>query len=173
MSSFTRALGKFATLHGGDVTHMRSEPPDRRAVIAHRLKGVAAQLGLAAVAQQAAALERSVKAETDASEALDALQIALEEAIAAIAVRLQAQSPPSLQKSEELPPPQDADPGAVLLQCLATDDVDQIEAALEKAAALLPGPLVAALRRTIANYDFRGAEDLLRQSLIDTPINRL
>ena len=51
-----------------------------------------------------------------------------------------------------------------LLQALASDDADRIEAALEAAAPALPAAVLHVLREAVAAYDFRAAEELVRRT---------
>ncbi|GHC89416.1 histidine kinase [Pseudorhodoferax aquiterrae] len=84
-AALAQALGRFMHLHGDAVLQLRRAGPAEAAELAHRLRGVAAQLGLDQVAAKTAAYERALGENRPGGAALDALALAMEQASAAIA----------------------------------------------------------------------------------------
>lgn len=165
--AFARALGTFMERYGDAVTHISALPPEEATAFLHKLKGVAAQLGLGLVAARAQAVEHALHAHTDETLALDPLRLALESARAAIQDHVQATVGDGAVAAPSPPGPQ-ADPTpatwAGLLEALLSDDPLRIESALTQAAPQLPGDLLGALRTAVAYYEFRAAEDLVRSA---------
>jgi len=165
-AAFARALAKFMRTHADDAEHMRHQDATQAARSAHRLKGVAAQLGMAEVARRAHEAETRLKAGEDAESAIDALQEALVDVQATIRAHAQA-TPPAAEDLGPTPPPDgagapQAEEIARLLLALDSDNADRIDAAVAAAAAALPPAVRDALHERVQQYDFRGAEALLR-----------
>jgi len=135
------------------------------AKLLHKLKGVAGNLSLVDVARLVAELE-AIGAGVDTGEALGRLRAAMQTAFASIALFAaettaepvpQPASPPAAVAPKYLP--------ALLEELLGALDTDTPEGAkriLEILGALLAPDTVLQLQTKVDNYDFRGAEVLVR-----------
>ncbi|WP_186453843.1 PAS domain S-box protein [Denitratisoma sp. DHT3] len=132
---------------------------------AHKLKGAAANLALVDVARQAAAIERTLKAGHDADDLLSQLRHALETALRSIA----RYAPPTEAVPDHaidtapVPAEQVAPLLMALLQALDTDNPDNAEPVLKRLSTLLPAARLAALNALIDDFDFRTAENAVRE----------
>lgn len=89
-AAFAKTLEKFVGSYGDAAAQMRVLPPADAMALVHKLKGAAAQLGLALVAAPSEAVERDLQDGRDASRSLERLQVALEQSLAAIGDQVRA-----------------------------------------------------------------------------------
>ena len=141
--------------------------------LAHTLRGVAGNIGAAAVQHQAEALEKAIRERqahaavraclATVSASLDALLLGLRTALGAEpdAVSAPGAEPVNTEAAAHVP-------GllAQLQQLLEQDDADAAELLAEHRAVLgsVLGPHYARLAQAVADYDFESALDALRQA---------
>ncbi|MES2822389.1 MAG: response regulator [Pseudomonadota bacterium] len=127
----------------------------------HKLKGAAGNLALTEVARLAAELE-AVDVSHDINEALDHLRQALDIAVSSIAV-FTAADPEQVSESPESANASRAAPLLTkLMGALDTDAPDQANQLLDDLIPVLPLASLSPLRSCVDNFDFRGAENLVR-----------
>jgi CheY-like chemotaxis protein/HPt (histidine-containing phosphotransfer) domain-containing protein len=127
----------------------------------HKLKGAAGNLALNDIARLAAELE-TMDVANDFSETLSHLRLALTTAVNSIAV-FAAANPEQICAS---PVTVDSEKAAPLLMrlmgALDTDAPDQASQLLDDLIPVMPLVLLTPLRTCVDNFDFRGAENLIR-----------
>ena len=138
----------------------------------HKMRGAAASLALPTVAAITGEIEEALQGAGDALDLLGTLQVALHETLADIAEYTGEQAEEAV--AEEAPvvtaPAQSAELQRhlhALLQALDSDDPLQIEAALPALRPWVPANWLQALSLRVEEFDFRGAESLVRQHLSD------
>jgi CheY-like chemotaxis protein len=146
------------------------EPPDlaKAVALAHKIKGAAANLAIVDVSNAAGALERALKGTQAATEELSVLKIALSRAAIEIAHLYPESMAPTLVSSL-------ADRGetlnhnhlnadlTALLHALNADNPDGIEFLIDNLAAKLPIATLKPIKEAVDDFDFRRAEELVRQ----------
>ncbi|WP_326540740.1 response regulator [Pseudorhodoferax sp.] len=174
--AYHRFLGRFAREHADSAEHIGTLLADgereRAAGLVHRLRGAAAHLALPDTAAAAAEIERLLLAGEDPAAALQHLREALATASASIAaLRPAAAVAPTAGNASGWRP----DPGQrtllqSLLAALDRDDPGPAEPMLAALASQLPAgatQTLQTLQGLLDDYDFRGAEQQVRQ-LLDT-----
>jgi PAS domain S-box-containing protein len=164
LAPFSKYLQKFTLEYGNSATVIadalaRGERVLAKA-LAHKLKGVAANLALTEVGRVAAELDQQLKTEEACDETLAALAAALATAAQSIAAfqagKIGAATPEAalvagetqIVRSQLLQ----------LLNALNTDNPDNAEPILQHLGTLMPSGQLEEVRRTLDNFDFRGGE---------------
>jgi two-component system sensor histidine kinase/response regulator len=157
-------LQKFAGQSTGAVTEIRAALSARdtqtAARAAHSLKGAAANLGAAAVAELAAKAEATIQAGQSPEESLQSLESSLASAVAAIREALPDHAGTAASAAPSADPATVREPLKRLNELLKNDDGDAADFILE-ARPQLSGALteaeLSALSEQIANFDFAAA----------------
>jgi CheY-like chemotaxis protein len=167
---YAEMLRRFAREHGDDVQRIGHAPHAQAIALAHKLKGVAGNLGLDGVMQAAVATHEVLHTGGPATPDLAVLQVAMDTALAAIRRYVGDEPEAAVEVEPEMP----ADPQrlaplmAALLEAWERDDPDAVTPVLAELAGLLPGSRLAPLRAAVQDYDFPGgkaATRVLAQSL--------
>ena len=166
---YCKFLRKFAVDYAGSAKSMNralaENERDTAAALAHKLKGVAANLGLPDVALQAGKIEQNLKEGKGAVEALVQLQQALDTSMESIA----CYAPEAVVTASATPTLDPTRLGRTrqlllsLLEELNTDNPDRIEPLLDELANELPSEFLQLLHATVGDFDFRAAEAATRQ----------
>ena len=160
-TALVRALLKFSEMHADSAAQIRTAPEGLGAPLAHKLKGVAAQLGMRTVAELAQEAEIGLTEGADAESVLARLQKALDEADAAIHDYARGISPTSEKNTEDRQGVAKKMQG--FMEALMSDEAAQVERALHMLAGVLPDEHWSVLEKSVALYDFRGAEAATKQ----------
>ncbi|MBV8247390.1 MAG: response regulator [Comamonas sp.] len=160
-TALVRALLKFSEMHADSAAQIRTAPEGLGAPLAHKLKGVAAQLGMRTVAELAQEAEIGLTEGADAESVLARLQKALDEADAAIHDYARGISPTSEKNTEDRQGVAKKMQG--FMEALMSDEAAQVERALHLLAGVLPDEHWSVLEKSVALYDFRGAEAATKQ----------
>ncbi len=169
-TSYRKHLQLFVRDHARDAEtinrHLQAGEALQARAIAHRLCGVAGSLALLALAEQARQLETALRQEDDdAGKVAGKLDEVLEQTIALLAADEKSPAtgaPPATASAFT------DDTRTLLTSCLAlldTDDPGQLEPLLPALAKGLSRGDFKTLEQYLDNFDFRGAEALLRNWL--------
>jgi len=162
-AAYHRILRKFALSHDDTVAALGEAEPEQARKLAHRLRGTAAQLGLEQVAALAAEVETGPAEGPALAPLLSQLQAAMNAALSAIAALAPADAegpPPAAAPAPD--PERLSHPLGRLLAALDDDDIRLAEPAIGELMGHLPEEHLSPLRAALANYDFRGAEAVVR-----------
>src|SRR6218665_3624977 len=164
--AFADALAKFIDSYGDAGTRLETLSQTDAAALLHKLKGTAAQLGIAPVVLETEALEHAVRNQRDEAGALQSLQNALDDTRTLVNGQRQvaAAMPAPPRPDSGAPVKPGPEVWAGLLEALASDDAQRIESALAAAAPVLPMEVLEALQTAVNYYEFRAAEDLIRSA---------
>lgn len=148
---------------GIQLTHSYATNDFRTAkALVHKLKGAAGNLALVDVVRYAAELE-ALDISGNSGEALRHLQSALDTAFTSIASLADGESEHVAQLPVNTNAGQARPLLAELLSALDTDNPDRANQLLDSLASMLASDSLAALRTCVDNFDFRGAEALVRR----------
>ncbi|MET0319415.1 MAG: response regulator [Duganella sp.] len=175
MDGYYRYLRRFVVTHGQAVdainASLAADQPLEAAALAHKLAGVAGNLGLPHIQRLALEAERVLSMRRDPVSVLERLRLALRDVAGAI----ERIAPPPATALPPLPAAESARLGplfAALMAALDTDNPDPVEPILVQLAAHLAPDQVASLREPVQAFDFRGAETaatMLANALKVTP----
>jgi two-component system sensor histidine kinase/response regulator len=179
LPSYLRLLEQFVRYHRDDAGRARQSlalnQPEQTQRIAHSLKGVAGNLGLLMVGEQAAALERAIREECPAAECLaliEALERVLETVVEALALVLPALQSTSFPEAGI----EGVDLRAILrelMTLLNEDDLNAVSYYQQRAGLIAAalGERSAALAAHIEQYQFEEALQILKaaQELLSAP----
>jgi signal transduction histidine kinase/DNA-binding response OmpR family regulator/HPt (histidine-containing phosphotransfer) domain-containing protein len=165
-------LQKFVSGQRGTIAELRAAVRSGEAGnaerIAHTTKGVAGNIGAAAVQAAAGEVEKALREQRSDAEVnarIDALAPPLDALVAALDAALDAGEGEAAAAAVEFDPGKFAEVRARLLALLAEDDAEAGELLLEHAELLraaLPGTF-ARIDQAIRAFDFQGAHALLSQ----------
>lgn len=162
-TTYARFLRKFAQSHEKTVSMIMMASSNEAVMLAHKLRGTAAQLGLEQVADLAMQVEEALRLGQVEPPMLLQLQVTMDAALAAIEqyapTNEHAQNPVATSDTND--PKVLAPNFSSLMQALDTDDIKMVEPILSDLASLLPAAQLTPLRDAVSNYDFRGAEAIL------------
>jgi signal transduction histidine kinase/CheY-like chemotaxis protein len=154
-------LHKFAEQQAGAVEGIRAalEAGDASTAerAAHTLKGVAGNLGAAALAEAAAKAETAVKTGQGVETILDSLSLALAPVVQAIRAALPIEAPPTAASGD---PAAAADSLARLKKMLESDDGEAADFMLDarpRLSGVLTGEEIDNLAELVGNFDFAAA----------------
>ncbi len=178
--SYIKYLGKFNTDYVTaieDVRRMLQQGEQQSAkALAHKIKGVAANLALPDVARRAAALEQCLRDGQDANACLTELALALSTARRAIHDYSGTQLAPLT--SAQCPAVSE-DPAStasalaplfrLLLAALHTDNPAHAEPLLSEMAKYVSEIHLRAIQEALDNFDFRGAEKATHTLMAELP----
>lgn len=145
-------------MYGDVVPTLRALDPKDAAALAHKFKGAAAYMALSEVPHLAEQLYRHLQAGTDPTPGLDALQRALDTALASAAKYAQDEDPTELTETVNLDLAQLKALLTRLLQAFDTDRPSAIRPVLAELGRALPMARLQALHTAIEDFDFRGGE---------------
>lgn len=160
--------------------HLASSDRPGAAALAHKLSGVAANLALSATHRAAQQAERVLATQDDAEPALADLSRALAAALAEIdqyaptveqakeASGIAAFAAPALSAAEQLALKNQL---YQLLQALDSDNPARVKKAMTLLAQQLPPDALVAVKASVQDYDFRGAETRTRELASNYGIN--
>ncbi|MCD0278993.1 response regulator [Xanthomonas melonis] len=129
--------------------------------MAHKLRGAAGSLALPALAGAAGELESCVEDGHDLTAAMVTLKDIMQRTADAIHAFVQHDAVEAI--GDAAGGAIDADSVQILEAAFASDDADKIDHALLICAPRLPDGLRQELQRAVEDFDFRGAETMLRQ----------
>jgi PAS domain S-box-containing protein len=135
--------------------------------IAHTVKGVAGNIGLATVQSAAAVLEKAVREKRDIKSAVGALETSLAHACAALAGALAAAATPAAAPTQSADPGEIAAHAARIAGLLAASDgesVDYLQAHGAAIGALFANGGYAAFERAVQEFDFETALHCLEKA---------
>lgn len=166
-SVYQQYLAKFAAEYADISRAIAQSPPAEARALAHRLRGVAANLALRDVAAAASELEHELQAGTVLPASTTRLQSATDAALGSIEryAALAPAKPISGARIED--PAQAARLLRRALRACDSDNPDEIERLLDLLAPLLSRAQLAPLRTAVENFDFRGSEALVRKLLAE------
>ncbi|NJD33465.1 MAG: PAS domain S-box protein [Betaproteobacteria bacterium] len=170
--TYRKFLRKFASDYAGSMEVLTrakntGDPQERTeaAALAHRMKGVSANLALTEVTRHAGTLDQALKAGDDITGELDQLRDALATTLRSIA--LYAPAPAADPDPAPNVSPTCAAEVAPLLACLLhaldSDNPDYAEPVLGDLSTVLPAVRLQPVRVRLDDFDFRGAEAAARQ----------
>ncbi len=157
-AKYRQYLRKFVRMYGDVVPTLRALDPKDAAALAHKFKGAAAYMALSEVPHLAEQLYRHLQAGTDPTPGLDALQRALDTALASAAKYAQDEDPTELTETVNLDLAQLKALLTRLLQAFDTDRPSAIRPVLAELGRALPMARLQALHTAIEDFDFRGGE---------------
>ena len=139
--------------------------------LAHKLIGVAGSLALPLVLELTRQLDRRLKGEEPIGELAAALQTAIDAVCAGIVAGIMAERPEAVARSAAAGP---EGLGALLDQFLLAldhNDPDRCDSLLAQLPGLVAAAPLAAVESRLTEFDFRGAEGLIRALVrdLDTP----
>ncbi len=163
-SVYRRYLRRFAHEHRDTARKMAQMSRGETIATAHALAGTAGNLGLDDVHAQAARLERTLRADSDASTALTSLQAALDTALSSIA----RYAPDTVASGDHTNTLEDMNTAEVervlnqLLVALDSNDPDAVEPWLNELAGHLPRERLAPVQIALDNFDFAAGRAAIR-----------
>ena len=171
IETYLTYLDKFVARYAGagrEIARLCHEG-DRAAAgaLAHKLVGVAGSLALPRVLDLSRQLDRRLRGDEPIGALAAALQSAIDEVCAGIAGRLTAERPAAVTRSA------DAEPESLrtlldqFLRALDQNDPDRCESLLAPLSGLVAATPLAAVRSLLSEFDFRGAEAVIRALLRD------
>jgi HPt (histidine-containing phosphotransfer) domain-containing protein len=168
-------LRKFAEAHAEDAqaiaAAIQTEAFAEGAALAHRLAGVAATLAMPRLADLARNLEQDMLGGQAPAAALETeFQTTFAEVLKHLRAWISEEEPPERPSAANEGLDQDAKYRllASCRQALDEQDLDHVEACLEQLQGSIPEKTLAAVRNSLSEFDFRGAERVLR-GLIEEP----
>ena len=154
---YQRYLRKFAEDYGNSARTIAASDSFDGATLAHKLLGAAGNLALLDVAQAASEIDRTLQVGDDITAVLNALQTALDTALASILLYA-----PDATDRAATPAPMETGETALLLTqilgALNADNPSVVEPLLQKLRKRLPVHQLATLISAVDNFDFRGGE---------------
>ncbi len=171
IETYLTYLDKFVSRYAGAGREIARlcHAGDRAAAgaLAHKLVGVAGSLALPRVLDLNRQLDRRLREDEPIGELAAALQSAIDEVCAGIAGRLTAEQPAAVTRSADTEP---ESPRALLNQVLVAldqNDPDRCESLLAPLSGLVAATPLATVRSLLSEFDFRGAEAVIRALLRD------
>lgn len=163
---YHKYLLKFAAYHGKDgdtIGQLLAEGDKHHArALAHKLKGVAGNLAMMAVANQAGNIEHILTNGSDTGNEPEALQLALDSAVQEITSVTEG------EQCSHAPPKRVVDAASLelslrdLLQALDKDNPDVVEPLLLELEKVMPSEQLQLIREQVDNFNFRAAEQLTK-----------
>ena len=156
-------LRKFATDYQNCLTVIPQPTSEALAALLHKMKGAAGNLGLMELALNTNEAEKLLQAKAPLADVLTSAQNSLERALAFIADYAPApQEPLPEPTAPQLPTEQLTDLLNQLMGALDTDNPDRMDPIIEQLSHQLPNSELQSIRQSVENFDFRGAERIVR-----------